>query len=688
MGCGEDAAAPPPPAPPQGCALPADCTDGQVCLSGQCVAQTCTDAVKNEGETDLDCGGSSCPRCALGKSCTADRDCASGRCASATKICVVPPSTAPPSATADRFAGLTAVGGDVLANDATGVPDAVVVSFGGGDLGATAAAGSSVSLGGGTLQIRADGKVALSGAARGTYAVNYVIENAAGRSEARLELVVQDVVADRFETPDGVPLLADVTANDDQRFLVRSFGGGTLGGTPKSNASGDAAVTVAQGTVSLSGSGALTFAPAPGFVGAFTFSYVVQEGEREATSDVRIAVGGRGNLAFDASAETGAPVAGNTVSARVHGNDFDVVEPILVTELGAFDSGQDGFDQAPVVRLYDRDTQAEVAATTFPAGATARLVGTHRFVPLAMPLALPAGFRGSIVWEDAADAIHRQDVAFSAAVSRDAGGGTLSFAGLSGRDGPAGAYPTTAVGYGAAASFRFVRAAPAAAVLPDAEILAAVAEANQYRLVYDLAVPTTPSFNGSFDAGAASVPYATNASASVTRPFDRIAYLLRLDASYAWVSMDAFTRDAGRIGVPAYGSGGFFQRDAANAFVASNVGGVVVGSAAAVNLEFWPSNYGQANARAASLGGAVPNATDGAFDWGDSGANLSSGHGSMQIHAFGASQSVIAFSGWGTGTGSLGIGNRTTSHPDWTFANNAASFATRRLAVFVREVPP
>lgn len=40
-------------------------------------AATCTDAVQNGGETDIDCGGN-CPGCALGQGCASTSDCAGG----------------------------------------------------------------------------------------------------------------------------------------------------------------------------------------------------------------------------------------------------------------------------------------------------------------------------------------------------------------------------------------------------------------------------------------------------------------------------------------------------------------------------------------------------------------------------------------------------------------------------------
>src|SRR5215218_3645171 len=40
----------------------------------------CQDGVKNGGESDVDCGGGTCPRCAVGQICASRNDCISGRC--------------------------------------------------------------------------------------------------------------------------------------------------------------------------------------------------------------------------------------------------------------------------------------------------------------------------------------------------------------------------------------------------------------------------------------------------------------------------------------------------------------------------------------------------------------------------------------------------------------------------------
>jgi hypothetical protein len=77
------------------CGTGAHCEKGSDCASlvcagvpdgggtsdvGTCKAATCTDGVKNEGETDIDCGGTKCAPCAAGKACVAHTDCVSDGC--------------------------------------------------------------------------------------------------------------------------------------------------------------------------------------------------------------------------------------------------------------------------------------------------------------------------------------------------------------------------------------------------------------------------------------------------------------------------------------------------------------------------------------------------------------------------------------------------------------------------------
>jgi formylglycine-generating enzyme required for sulfatase activity len=63
----------------------ADCASG-VCSMHMCQVPTCTDRVKNQAESDVDCGGP-CPKCATGATCGKDADCTSGNCAGTCQPC-------------------------------------------------------------------------------------------------------------------------------------------------------------------------------------------------------------------------------------------------------------------------------------------------------------------------------------------------------------------------------------------------------------------------------------------------------------------------------------------------------------------------------------------------------------------------------------------------------------------------
>ena len=72
------------------CDIDSDCSSG-FCLNitswySRCKSPSCTDGVKNQDETDIDCGGS-CPKCRDNKHCDVDDDCSSGDCDIASGKC-------------------------------------------------------------------------------------------------------------------------------------------------------------------------------------------------------------------------------------------------------------------------------------------------------------------------------------------------------------------------------------------------------------------------------------------------------------------------------------------------------------------------------------------------------------------------------------------------------------------------
>ena len=93
-----------------------------------------------------------------------------------------------------------------------------------------------------------------------------------------------------------------------------------------------------------------------------------------------------------------------------------------------------------------------------------------------------------------------------------------------------------------------------------------------------------------------------------------------------------------------------------------------------------------------SLG--ILNADATTFDFGDNlGNNGPATVGSMQLHAFGISQTLFAYSLYGQDQANrvpprvagFGIGTNpaATTSKDWSFAQNANTFTTRRLRIFV-----
>lgn len=158
------------------------------------------------------------------------------------------------------------------------------------------------------------------------------------------------------------------------------------------------------------------------------------------------------------------------------GMDFNVLAPITITALGAFDSDADGLKRPINVYLYDRDTQnALVQLTLLTSNST--LIGGARFqaVPLNLLLALtlPVGFHGSIVADGYGDTEPNGNGGPTFNISTlDNGGGLIAFVGAS-RYGSAGQFPVNVdVGpenrYGAG-TFQFVPAQ--SAEVPEAEML-------------------------------------------------------------------------------------------------------------------------------------------------------------------------------------------------------------------------
>jgi Cys-rich repeat protein len=70
------------------CLKSSDCPNGQSCSAAHtCAMVSCMDGVQNGQETDVDCGGPICAPCAAGKKCKVDSDCTSMACDALTLVC-------------------------------------------------------------------------------------------------------------------------------------------------------------------------------------------------------------------------------------------------------------------------------------------------------------------------------------------------------------------------------------------------------------------------------------------------------------------------------------------------------------------------------------------------------------------------------------------------------------------------
>lgn len=198
--------------------------------------------------------------------------------------------------------------------------------------------------------------------------------------------------------------------------------------------------------------------------------------------------------------------------------------------------------------------------------------------------------------------------------------------------------------------------------------------AAEYQLVYDLDLSRSGD----------SIRYNVDRSGE-TGSFDRIAWLLELsaeggDQQNVFVSADAFTADASKIGIPTVTSGAVFQQSVANVDIFSDVAGLVTGRGlTSCGIEFWPHNYAARNVA------QIPGASDSVYDTGDEMMEPQNGYGSMQIHNFSANQTVFAINNWRAAENAdVGIGNSTGETRDWTFTGSARQWTSKRLRVFVR----
>lgn len=215
---------------------------------------------------------------------------------------------------------------------------------------------------------------------------------------------------------------------------------------------------------------------------------------------------------------------------------------------------------------------------------------------------------------------------------------------------------------------------------PQIDILSLkIPEAKDYQLLYALDLAKAKR----------DIVYDVDRRQQIAGPIDRVAYFLELrkrgePVQWVYVSMDAFTTDLAKLGVPTIASKAKFQTRVAHMNVVSSDPRIKAGANLEGNIEFFPHNYGPPNAA------QVPNASNAVWDFGDQIADPEDGYGCMQVHNFAAKQTIFALNNWKSGPrADLGIGNselRTSGGRtlDWTFNGNASQYTVKQLKVLVR----
>ncbi|MEP0346531.1 hypothetical protein [Rhodopirellula bahusiensis] len=198
------------------------------------------------------------------------------------------------------------------------------------------------------------------------------------------------------------------------------------------------------------------------------------------------------------------------------------------------------------------------------------------------------------------------------------------------------------------------------------------AQAGGYRLVYDADLARLGD----------GFAYAVDNSSSAGR-FTRIGFLLELtpplpnggsvfgDSQKVFVTMNAFTTDVNKISFPIHNEA--FQQSVESMEVQSNVMGIH--GTGTGSIEFFANDY-------------LPG-DDNSYNKQDQIAGRDFGYGSMQVFNQ-KGETVFAINGWGNGQkADIGIGQSSVTkegktHTDWTFANNADTYSTKRLRVYVK----
>lgn len=226
----------------------------------------------------------------------------------------------------------------------------------------------------------------------------------------------------------------------------------------------------------------------------------------------------------------------------------------------------------------------------------------------------------------------------------------------------------------------FVKPAPQTPAVP-AEVLANAPDAAAFKHLYTIDIPV----RARFDVDASNtLYYSVNNAAALSGAFGRVGYYLELVqgsvTSFCWTAFDTFTQDLTQLGVPRKDK--IYQQFVHNLDVRSNVAGVPATNGCETgNIEFWDWDYTSTDNQ------GIPGGSNTAFDFADSRSGAAGGrYGSMQVHNWGAGQTLWAINRFNSSSENvcIGIGNSPTGNPDWTFRLNSNQYDSRRLLVFIQ----
>jgi sialic acid-specific 9-O-acetylesterase len=173
-----------------------------------------------------------------------------------------------------------------------------------------------------------------------------------------------------------------------------------------------------------------------------------------------------------------------------------------------------------------------------------------------------------------------------------------------------------------------------------------------------------------------------NSKALAGKKIKTIGYFMHLISndgkeSYVFATVDPFTQDVAKLGLPTAADNNSFQQIVKNLTVKTNVAGLSSGKFEDGNVEMWCGNYGTQNSA------KVPGATDNNYDFGDSKTSNRDEYGSFQLHNYKLKQTVFAMNNFRSGTPDVGIGTNKNGHPDYTFTNSTRGYTVADLLILI-----